>query len=90
ANISLNLLLSYHPNEKKVELPFGFDGTFYPPIESVPRRYAIVRANQYMVKLSDSIICYANHFGNTRNLLDFAKRQADKRNISIINLAEQF
>ena len=44
------MLIPYHPAERPVETPPGFDGTFYPPgIESVPRRYAIVRANRYMV-----------------------------------------
>lgn len=48
--ITLLLLLSYHPAERPIETPPGFDGTFYPPgMESVPRRYAIVRANRYMI-----------------------------------------
>lgn len=48
--ITLLLLLSYHPAERPVETPPDFDGTFYPPgMESVPRRYAIARANRYMV-----------------------------------------
>ena len=48
--ITLLLLLSYHPAERPIETPPGFDGTFYPPgMESVLRRYAIVRANRYMI-----------------------------------------
>ena len=47
--ITLLLLLSYHPAERPIETPPGFDGTFYPPgMKSVPRRYAIVRANRYI------------------------------------------
>ena len=43
--ISLWLLLPYHPAEQKVEVPEGFDGSFYPEgMESVPRRVAIVKA----------------------------------------------
>lgn len=78
------LVLSYHPAEQPIETPFGFDGTFYPPLENIPRRYAIVRANQYMVKASDSIICYVCHHGNTRNLLEFATK---RKNICVNNIA---
>lgn len=57
--ISLLLLLSYHPAERPIETPPGFDGTFFPPgMESVPRRYAIVRANRYMIDHVDYLIAY--------------------------------
>lgn len=52
--IALTLLLPYHPAEHLIEVPLGYDGTFYPPeMESVPRKAAIVRANRYMVDHSD-------------------------------------
>ena len=55
--ITLFLLIPYHPAERPVETPFGFDGTFYPPgMESVPRRYAIVRANRYVIDHADFLI----------------------------------
>ena len=54
--ISLLLLLSYHPAERPVVTPPDFDGTFYSPdMKSVPHRYAIARANRYMV------LCKASH-----------------------------
>ncbi len=49
--ITVTLLISQHPAERKAEIPLGFDGTFYPPLLGVPRRYALVKANQYMVIL---------------------------------------
>lgn len=72
--ISLWLLLPYHPAEKKVEVPEGFDGSFYPEgMEKVPRRVAIVKANQYMVDHIDYIIAYVNHCAsNTQKLLRYA------------------
>lgn len=88
SEISIMLVLAYHPAEQAIEAPQGFDGTYYPPLVGVPRRYAIVRANQYMVKASDSLICYVRHHGNTRNLLDLAVRQ--KRALQINNLADTF
>ena len=88
-NISLYLLLPYHPAERPVETPEGFDGTFYPPLEKVPRRYAIVRANRYMTATCDSVICYVHHIGNTRTLLEYAQRRAKKGALSLENLAEK-
>ena len=58
--LRLLLLLPYHPAERAVVLPAGFDGSFYPPgMEAVPRRLAIVRANEYMAKHCDLLIGYA-------------------------------
>lgn len=85
-DITASLVLAYHPAELPMESPVGFDGTFYPPLENTPRRYAIVKANRYMVQSSDSIICYVKHCGNSRQLLNCAIRKND---ISIINLAQQ-
>ena len=58
--LRLVLLLPYHPSERAAVLPTGFDGSFYPPgMEAVPRRLAIVRANEYMAKHCDLLIGYA-------------------------------
>ena len=47
--VRLTMLLAYHPGERPVTLPPGFDGSLYPPgMESVPRRFAIPRANRWM------------------------------------------
>jgi len=49
-NLVLSMLIPYHPAERPIEPPHGFDNTFYPPgMEKVPRKLAIVRANRYMV-----------------------------------------
>lgn len=70
------LLLPYHPAERPIEAPLGFDGTFYPPgIESVPRRYAIVRADRYMIDHADHLIANAWHPGNARNMVEYAQRK---------------
>lgn len=86
-DIQLFLLLAYHPGEKAVELTEGFDGSFYPLLGNVPRRYAIVRANQHMVDTVDSLICFVKHVGNTRNLLEYAKRRQINDKIIIHNTA---
>ena len=75
-HITLELLLPYHPSERPIEPPNGFDGTFYPPgMECVPRRLAILKANRYMVDHSDCIVAYIRHPGNARNLLEYARKR---------------
>ena len=87
-DLKLYLLLAYHPGERTVDLTEGFDNSYYPPLENVPRQYAIVRANKHMVDTADSIICYVKHIGNTRNLLEYAQRRQKKEGIIIENVAE--
>lgn len=75
--ITLMLVLPYHPAERPIETPYGFDGTYYPEgLEKVPRRYAIVRANEIMVKQSDWLISYVRHgASNSRRILEYAQKQ---------------
>ena len=76
-DITLMLVLPYHPGERIIETPYGFDGTYYPEgLEKVPRRYAIVRANKIMVKQSDWLISYVRHgASNSRRILEYAQKQ---------------
>ena len=54
-DVKLTLLLPYHPAERPIPTPDGFDSTYYPPgMENIPRKVAIVRANRYMVDHTDS------------------------------------
>lgn len=68
--ILLTRLLPYHPGERPIELPNYFDGSFYPPLEGVPRRLAIVRANiictlcrwqSVMLFLKNGILLFLRH-----------------------------
>ena len=88
-DIQLHLLLAYHPGERTVNLSDGFDGSYYPPLEGVPRQYAIVRANKFMIGCADSVICYVKHLGNTRKLLECAQKRQKKEGIPIENVAEE-
>ena len=83
--LRLVLLLPYHPAERPVVLPAGFDGSFYPPgMERVPRRLAIVRANEYMARHCDVLICYALlENSNPGKIIRIAND-----NSTVINLAE--
>lgn len=55
--LTLTLLCAYHPAERAVILPRGFDGFWYPAgLEQVPRRFAIQRANRLAVEQSEYLI----------------------------------
>lgn len=86
--IKLYLLIPYHPTVRPVVLSEGYDGSYYPPLESLPQRFAIVKANQYMVKSCDAVICYARYPGNSKSLLEYAKKRAVKEKLIIKNLGE--
>lgn len=75
--IMLMLVLPYHPAERPVETPYGFDGTYYPEgMETVPRRFAIVQANKRMVENVDWLVAYVRHgASNSRKILEYAQRQ---------------
>ena len=83
--ITLSLLIPYHPAERPMETPPGFDNTYYPPgMEKVPRKLAIVRANRYMVDHVDYLIAYAWHpASNARNLVEYAHKQEAKGRILV-------
>lgn len=83
--ISLMLVLPYHPAERPMEAPYGFDGTYYPVgLEKVPRRFAIVKANKIMVDTSDWLIAYIRHgASNSHRILEYAQRKETVRIILI-------
>ena len=87
--IILSLLLPYHPAERPIEAPPGFDNTFYPPgMEKVPRKLAIVRANRYMVDHTNYLIAYVWHpASNARNLLEYAQTREKNGLLHITTLA---
>ena len=86
--ITLVLLLPYHPAERPIEKPKGFDSTYYPPdMEKVPRRLAIVRANRYVVDHVDYLIAYAWHSAsNARELAEYAQKRERKGLITVTML----
>ena len=89
-DITLMLVLPYHPAERPTEAPASFDGTYHPEgLENTPRRYAIVRTNQILVDTCDWLVCFVRHgASNSRNLLEYARRREEKGLIQIINIAE--
>ena len=90
SEVTLFMLLPYHPAERPVKCPDGFDNTYYPPgMEKVPHRLAILRANRYMVEHVDYLIAYAWHpASNARELLQYARVLERKGTLSITLLTK--
>lgn len=87
--VALTLLLPYHPYDRPIPTPPGFDGTFYPlGMETVPKYAAILRANRYMVEHSGYLIAYAWHpASNARELVEYARRREKYDQIKITLLS---
>ena len=77
--IRLILVLPYLNSSMPTE---GYDETVYPPLESVPKRFAISRRNEWMVQECDTIIAYVTHrWGGAAKTLEYAQKKK-KRIIS--------
>lgn len=50
-----------------------YDTTIFPPLESIPKKYAIIRRNRWMVENSDVVIACVNHgWGGAAATLSYA------------------
>lgn len=69
----IELVLAYLDREIDAS---RYDSTTYPPLEKVPRRYAILRRNEWMVCESDVVISGVLHsWGGAARTLEFAQRK---------------
>lgn len=69
--------------ERLAEMSKRFDGIVYPPLESVPFRFAISKRNEWMVNRSDVVFVYVIHpWGGAYKMSEYAKRKK-KQMISI-------
>ena len=89
-DVALMLVLSYHPAERPVEKPSGYDGTYYPEgLEKTPKPFAISKTNQLMVDSCEWLVCYVCHgASNSGKILAHAQRREKKGLIQITNIAE--
>ncbi|MBR5110090.1 MAG: hypothetical protein IK099_07830 [Clostridia bacterium] len=71
--ISSTLILPYI--DKKTDMTY-YDDSLYPPLENVPRRYAISKRNEWMVDAADIIVAYVLHgWGGAAKTLAYAKKR---------------
>lgn len=67
------LVLPYLDRKVNAE---NYDYTTYPPLERVPRRYAISHRNRWMVDHADVVVAYVLHsWGGAASTLEYAQRQ---------------
>ena len=87
-DVILTLLLPYYPFDHDTG---DYDRTYYPEgMETVPKPFAIVRVNEYMIRTSDYLICYdRGQIGKTRDFVELARKRERKGLIHVENLAEQ-
>ena len=78
--VKLWLLLSVYRPEWSLQLPEGFDGSFFPPgMEAVPPRFALARANQYMAANCACLIAHAPHTAGSAQRLLRCAREFEKK-----------
>ena len=82
-NSEIVFVTPYLKNLIKSEL---YDTIIYPPLESVPPRYAISKRNEWMIDNADLIVCYVKHTagGAYKGLLYAQKKK--KHSINLANL----
>ena len=71
--IELILVLAYLNTGRDTS---GYDITVYPPLETVPRRFAISHRNRWMVESADVVVAYVLHdWGGAATTLRCAKQK---------------
>ena len=89
-HIMIYVVLAYHPALRKVNIPDGFDGSYFPEgQERSSMRYAIPRLNRRMVREADYLIAYVWKITDgSYNLMHYARTQEKKGQLTITNLAK--
>ena len=87
-DIQLNLVIPYLTssiNEYREQYYRNYDHIVVPDLpEKTPKRYQILKCNEYMVNNSDFIICYVqNSYGGAFKTMEYAQK---KKHIKIFNL----
>ena len=73
SQIELVLVLAYLNTGRDTS---GYDNTVYPPLETVPRRFAISHRNRWMVESADVVVAYVLHdWGGAATTLRCAKQK---------------
>ena len=72
-NIEIILVLAYP--DKKYDASI-YDSSIYPPLENIPRRYAILKRNEYMIEISDIVIsCVKYNYCGAYTTIKYTRRK---------------
>ena len=64
---------------------YHYDDVIFPPIENFPRKFAILKRNEWMVDSADLVIAYVKYsWGVAAKTVEYAKR----KKVPIINIAQ--
>lgn len=76
-DIKYNAVLAYLPTKNDSPV---YENTIYPEeLETVPKRFAIVKRNKWMIDNSDYVICYVtNTFSNAHKFVQYAQKKGKK------------
>ena len=81
--IELVLVLAYLKARQDISC---YDSTVYPPLETVPRRFAISHRNRWMIESTDVVVAYVlRDWGGAATTLQYAKQKKKP----IISFAER-
>ena len=80
--IRYTVVLAYMPDEHIKEL-YGEDTLFPDGLESVPKRFAISRRNDWMIQQSGFAVCYVHKI--TGGAVKF-REKAEKKGLQVINI----
>ncbi len=86
SHICYNVILAYLPVKKQEYELYSYTETLLPlGIEKVPKRFAILWRNKWMVRESQIVVCYVEHdWGGAAKCVEYASKQGRE----IINLAK--
>ena len=74
--IEIVLVLPYLDSNMMTE---GYDRTVYPPLETVPKRFAILKRNEWRADSADTVVAYVTHgWGGAAKTLAYAKQRKKK------------
>lgn len=80
-DIRSTLVIPYMDREFNPSL---YDGSVYPPLESVPRRFAISKRNEWLIEQADVVVSGVTHdWGGAATTLKYAQRKK-KRIVSVV------
>ncbi|MBE6786714.1 MAG: hypothetical protein E7537_00025 [Ruminococcaceae bacterium] len=82
--IDYSIVLAYIPKDK--EEYKDYLETIYPDgLEKVPKKYAIIERNKWMIKKCDFLVCYVEHtFSNSYSFKEFAEKTERQFSICLI------
>lgn len=88
--VSIYMVLAYHPSIRKPELPNGFDGFLLPEGQELcPPKYAMPTLNRRMIRQCSHLIAYVNKITDgSYTLMKHAMSREKKGQLIITNLAE--